>query len=138
MYERIIVAYDGSTQAQKAFGHALQPAKAFQSEVLVVSVFRPPEPATRVELDAVIDEARQKLEAAFAGLRTAGQQAGVRIRTEVMVGHPAEQIIVAAEQESAGLIAMGRRGKGTFGRWLMGSVSEKVLRYAHCAVLVVQ
>jgi nucleotide-binding universal stress UspA family protein len=45
--------------------------------------------------------------------------------------------VIAAEREKVQLIIMGRRGKTMFKRWMLGSISERVLRYAHCAVLVV-
>ena len=59
------------------------------------------------------------------------------LETEVDVGHPAEQLVLAAERHHADLIVMGRRGKSTFKRWMLGSISERVLRYAHCPVLVI-
>jgi nucleotide-binding universal stress UspA family protein len=45
--------------------------------------------------------------------------------------------VIAAEREKVQLIIMGRRGKTMFKRWMLGSISERVLRYAHCAVLLV-
>jgi nucleotide-binding universal stress UspA family protein len=49
----------------------------------------------------------------------------------------AEQLVLAAERHHADLIVMGRRGKSTFKRWMLGSISERVLGYAHCPVLVI-
>jgi len=137
MYQRILVAYDTSTQSESAFGHGLELAARFQGELLVLSIARPPEPPTRVELQAVLESARQHYEEAFARLRTAAGKRGVTIRTAVEVGHPAEQIVRIAEKERSELIVMGRRGKTVLERWMLGSVSERVLRYAHCPVLVV-
>jgi nucleotide-binding universal stress UspA family protein len=57
---------------------------------------------------------------------------------KIDMGHPAEQIVRVAERENANLIVMGRRGKTTIERWMLGSVSERVLRYAHGSVLVVR
>ena len=54
------------------------------------------------------------------------------------VGHAAEQILRAEEDIHADLIVMGRRGLTRATRWLLGSVSERVLRYAHCPVTVVK
>ena len=50
----------------------------------------------------------------------------------------AEEVVALAEDIEAGLIAMGSRGRGGIRRALMGSVSERVVRHAHCAVLVVR
>ena len=57
---------------------------------------------------------------------------------EVRVGHPAEQIVMKAEETSIELIVTGHRGKGTFERWLLGSILRLVIAYAHCAVKVVR
>lgn len=55
-----------------------------------------------------------------------------------MVGHPAEQIINYAERHKIDVIVMGHRGKTFFERWRLGSVSQRVLQYAHCPVIVVR
>jgi nucleotide-binding universal stress UspA family protein len=60
------------------------------------------------------------------------------VETEVAVGHPAEQIIHKAEMMKADLVILGRRGTSLFEKWILGSVSERVLRYAHCPVMVVR
>jgi len=56
----------------------------------------------------------------------------------VRVGHPAEQIVHMASEEDVDLIAMGHRGKTIVARWLLGSVSKRVLSYAHCTVAIVR
>lgn len=55
----------------------------------------------------------------------------------VAEGNPAEQILKAASSQSANLIVVGARGLGAVARFLMGSTSERVLKHAHCSVLVV-
>ncbi len=57
---------------------------------------------------------------------------------DIRIGHPAEQIIAAAEEWNADLIVTGHRGKGLFERWLLGSVSRLVIAYARCAVIVIR
>ena len=138
MFQRIVVAYDGSAQAESAFDHALELAARLSAQLLVVSVVRPPEPATRIELEAILDAARQHFEEAFVRLRERAASRRVALKAETAVGHPAEQIVAFAEQDGADLIVMGRRGKTAFARLMLGSVSERVLRYAHCPVLVVR
>ena len=53
-------------------------------------------------------------------------------------GRPEAEIVTLAEQIGAGRIVMGSRGVGGIRRALMGSVSESVLRHAHCPVLMVR
>jgi nucleotide-binding universal stress UspA family protein len=138
IFRKILVGFDGSTQSQKAADLAIALARATDASVLVFAVARPPEPATSVELEAVIDEARQHYEDGFKSIVEKAHQDGVELTTEVAVGHPAEQIIHKAETAKADLVILGRRGTSMFEKWILGSISERVLRYAHCPVMVVR
>jgi nucleotide-binding universal stress UspA family protein len=136
-FRSILVGYDGSEQAEKAVDVALSLAQCLDSKVLIFAVARPPEPATSVELEAVLDDAREHYEEGFKKIRVrAGND--VDLNTEIAVGHPAEQIVHKAEVEHIDLIILGRRGMSMFEKWLLGSISERVLRYAHCPVMVVR
>ena len=134
--KRILVAYDGSDGSRRAFELALDLAGKYVAELLVLTVVRVPEPTTSLELEALLDNAQRHFEQDFAELRA--RAGAVPIRTEIEVGHPAEHIVARAEKEGFDLIVMGRRGRTTLGRFMLGSVSERVLRYAHCAVTIVK
>jgi len=137
MLKKILVAFDGSPGALKAFDFAADLAAAFRGELLVVAVIRLPEPTTSLELGAVLDSMKEQYERDFATLRSRlGDRAA--LRTSVEVGHPAEHIVAVAEREGVDLIVMGRRGHTAIARWMLGSVSERVLRYAHCPVTVIK
>jgi nucleotide-binding universal stress UspA family protein len=137
MFQRIAVAYDGSRPSRAAFDCALEIAVRFGGVVHVVSVVRLPEPTTRVELHAVIEEGQEHFRAEFVALRERAAEHGLAIETEILEGHPADQVLRAAERFHADLIVMGRRGRSAIQRWLLGSVSERVLRDAQCPTLVV-
>jgi nucleotide-binding universal stress UspA family protein len=137
MHEKILVAFDGSKQAERAFAEALEIATRFRSELIVVSVIQLPEPATRVEVDAALDDTKAHFEKDFEALRRLAAASNVTLRTETEIGHPAEKILSRAEAEGVDLIVCGRRGRSVFDRWLIGSVSTRLVRYARCSVLVV-
>ncbi len=61
-----------------------------------------------------------------------------RVRRVVAVGHPAEEILHAAEKLNVNLIVMGNKGRTGIDRWVLGSVSEKVVQQAKCPVLIVK
>jgi nucleotide-binding universal stress UspA family protein len=63
---------------------------------------------------------------------------GVRLRTVVREGDPHEEIVLEAEDAAAGLIVMGRHSRGALDRWILGSVTEQVVRLAPCPVMVVE
>jgi nucleotide-binding universal stress UspA family protein len=138
MFKKILLAYDGSEPAKKAFDRCLELANSLRTELAIVGVVRPPEFAEDVETEAILDTARAHFEGEMAALQTRASAAGVNLRTSIRVGHPAEQIIAEAEEWAADLIVTGHRGKGLFERWLLGSVSRLVIAYAHCAVMVVR
>jgi nucleotide-binding universal stress UspA family protein len=61
----------------------------------------------------------------------------IEVKTGMAVGDPAEQIIRRAEADGMDLIILGRPGRSMISRMMLGSVSERALRYAHCPVMVV-
>ena len=138
VFTKILVGYDGSPQAERAAQLAVSVAQAMDAKVILFAVARPPEPATSVELEAVLDDAREHYQEAFKKITGTLTGGNVEIETEIAVGHPAEQIIHKAETIKADLVIVGRRGTSLFEKWILGSVSERVLRYAHCPVMVVR
>jgi len=132
-----LVGYDGSAQSDKAVDVALSLAECVDSTVLIFAVARPPEPSTSVELEAVLDDAREHYEEGFKKIMEKARGHELSVATAMAVGHPAEQIIHRAETEGIDLIVLGRRGRSKIARMMLGSVSERVLRYAHCPVMVV-
>jgi len=137
-FQKVLVGYDGSPLAEKAVDLAIRFGICERSSIAVLAVARLPEPATSVELEAVLDDAREHYETGLKRVVERGQAHGVEIATDIVVGHPAEQIIHRAEIEHVDLIIVGRRGTSLFQKIMLGSVSERVLRYAHCPVLLVK
>ncbi len=138
MITKILVAYDGSTQSEKAFGFALDMASKYSAKILVLAVARPPEPPVQVELEAALENAAQYYQEHFKNLTEQTATAGIEALFQVKVGHPAEQIVHVANEEQADAIVMGHRGETLLQRWLLGSVAKRVLSYAHCTVIIVR
>lgn len=137
-FKKILIAYDGSGQADKATEAALALAHSLDAKILLFAVARPPEPATMVEVDAMLDDAREHFEAQFNRIVQRAKDLDFEVETDIAVGHPVEQIVHRAESDHIDLIVLGQRGKSRFERMLVGSTAEKVLRYAHCPVMVVK
>jgi nucleotide-binding universal stress UspA family protein len=137
-FRKILVGYDGSPLAEKAVDLAIRFGVCEKSAISVLAVARLPEPATSVELQAVLDDAREHFEIGLKRVVERGQKHGVEITTGIVVGHPGEQLIHRAETEQVDLMIVGRRGTSLFQKMVLGSVSERVLRYAHCPVLLVK
>jgi nucleotide-binding universal stress UspA family protein len=141
MMNKILVAFDGSEQSHKAFDFALEMSKlctGASPEITVLSVAQPPEPADIVEVDAIIDSATQHYEELFKVLQEKARKKNTEINTEVVVGHPADQIVKYASDKKSDLIILGQRGKSKIAKWLLGSVSKRVATYAPCTVTIVK
>ena len=80
-------------------------------------------------------EVRKLLDAEVEQVKAAG---GTVVGAHFGMGRPDEEIVKLAEEIGAGLIVMGSRGRGGVRRSLMGSVSDSVVRHAHCPVMVVR
>jgi len=136
--KHILVAYDGSQQAGRAFQFALTLADKFDASLHVLAVARPPELSEDVETEAIIDSTRDELQRQFGPLQAQVAKAGIKASFVVTVGHPAEQIVHYAETHGIDHIVLGHRGRSFVGRWLIGSVSKQVIHYAHCSATVVR
>ena len=136
-FRKLLVGYDGSPQSEKAMDIAFSLAECLDATVLVFAVARPPEPSTSVELEAVLDDAKEHFEEGFKKILEKARSNNIEVKTDMAVGHPAEQLIHRAEADGIDLIILGRRGRSMISRMMLGSVSERALRYAHCPVMVV-
>jgi nucleotide-binding universal stress UspA family protein len=137
MITQVLMAYDGSESADKAFEWSLDLAKKYGAALHVVAIVRPPDFAEDVESEAFIEDSRRHCESLLERLKSRAAN-GAAVKYSVLFGHPAEQIVIQAERDGAQLIVIGHRGKGLFERLRVGSVSKQVLHDAHCAVLVVR
>lgn len=140
MYDKILLAVDGSTHALHAAHTAGEMARIMKSgHIYIVVVFNyiPAylgEPNLQKVLDARLDEANLILDSAVAEV---GAVPG-KIHSELIEGNPAEAIIDVAKVRHVELIVMGSRGMGTLAGLLLGSTSQKVVSHADCPVLVVR
>ena len=135
---KVLLATDGSAEAQLAATTAAELAKSTASELHLVHVgeFVPTVLAqTEAEPARIEREARELLE---EQVRRA-EGAGVTVEgAHLRLGRADEEIVDLAQSIGAGLIVMGSRGRGRIRRALMGSVSDSVVRHAHCPVTIVR
>jgi nucleotide-binding universal stress UspA family protein len=138
MMNKILLAYDGSEPASKAFELALDLAVKYGAALYVLAVARPPEFAEEVDALAILENSRRHYHDVLRPLKAKVDAAGVEAHFEVASGHPAEQIIYHAERHGVDHIVMGHRGRTFFEGWLLGSVARQVMSHAACAVTIVR
>ena len=141
---RILLATDGSEEAELAALRAVELADATDSElhvvhVGVVPIFLQSYPGTIGYYGKLYEQievvSKERLRKQSLGVKTAGGTvAGAHLR----MGQVDLEIVALADELGVGLIVMGSRGLGGVRRALMGSVSDSVVRHAHCPVLVVR
>lgn len=144
MFQKILICSDGSECALKAAAAGAEIARRMGSTVLLLHVFEIPVTPVMLEGGIGLDPALfeppppEVQEAVVQRTRRVLEEAGIAFVDLREVGDPAETILKVSERERADLIVLGSRGMGAFQRLLMGSVSDKVLHHARCAVLVVK
>ena len=140
MNEKIVVPLDGSKVGESALPYVedlvskLSPE--VKTEVILLQVLSPVSPPTAAggQLPDMAYTERQTEEnkkKALDYLNQAGEalrSKGVTVTTEVAVGDASEEIVKAAEEIDANLIAMSTHGRSGLSRWAFGSISDKVLR----------
>lgn len=138
MIKHILIAYDGSEPSNHAARYALDLTKKYAASLSVITVCHPPSVGDEVETRAIIENSQKHHQHLLGQLRHRIGAEKPDLKMEVKVGHPAEQIIEYAERHGVDLIVLGHKGHTFFERWRLGSISQRVIQYAHCPVLVVR
>jgi nucleotide-binding universal stress UspA family protein len=141
----ILLATDGSDEGKLATQAAAELSRETGSEVHVVYVL--PSPAQLIGHHLYPDDVRESLiggaeRDAETFLKQQAEQIGSDggkvAETHLRSGDPDKEILRTAESLGVGLIVVGSRGLGAVSRALMGSVSDSVVKHAHCPVLVIR
>jgi nucleotide-binding universal stress UspA family protein len=137
MFKKILVPLDGSQLSLRALEPALAMSKYTGAELLLVRV-----PVVDTLSFAVTGskhaEARNDALVYLETIRKSNEQPHLSIRSQVLDGDVASAIVDTARTEQADLIVMSTHGYSGLTRWVLGSVTEKVLRSAPCPILAVR
>ena len=141
--KKILVPTDFSLPSQKALRYAIELSKHFGGDILLMHVVERPalSPAFLATGTAAEDldaQVRAWAEGELAKMIANEVPTGVKVRTILRGGAAAAEIIAMAKGEDVDLLVMGTAGQGFLQHMLMGSVAEKVVRKAPCAVLTVR
>ena len=139
----ILLATDGSEEAQLAATTAADLAEKTNSELhlspwdLNYPLYELPEHPAGFE-DVLRENRREAKEMLEQQAKRIEESGGTVKETHLREGRADEEIVEVAEEIDAGLIVMGSRGHGRLRRALLGSVSDAVVRHAHCPVTIVR
>ncbi|MGA3193064.1 MAG: universal stress protein [Candidatus Bathyarchaeia archaeon] len=155
MFDKVLVALDGSEHSERALETAIQIAKKFRAKMTILHVYSvtvpaviAPEPTTltpagvpvvtSAEVAKMVEAARMVGNRLLTGGEQKAKSANVRVETVLREGNTVQEIVALAKEGEFDLIVMGARGISRIRELLMGSVSEGVIKNAHCPVLVVK
>lgn len=137
--ETILLATDGSPASQSASDEAIDLATQVGARLLVVSVLGTSSRPSEATADAVGPaDSRDSLTTKAQVLVQRAKAAGADATFLVWEGDPGEAIVAAADSENADMIVVGSHGRSGVSRFFIGSVSDYVVRHAHCPVMVVR
>ncbi|ADB63164.1 UspA domain protein (plasmid) [Haloterrigena turkmenica DSM 5511] len=136
MYDRILIAVDGSDEAERAAERGLEFARAFDAAVDAVYVVD--SKALRVSSPgSETVRLRERGEAVLEKIEALASDLDQSVTTELVEGKPADRIMARAADQDAGLIVVGRRGHTGLGKRLLGGVTERLLHRSDVPVFVV-
>lgn len=143
-YEKIAVPLDGSGFAQRAIPHALDIARAANSELILVHIFVPP---TRQYTDSLalsgkddpMQHLREQAKQYLIGMRSELRNEKIRVRTQYIEGGDVATLLCNyVHAEGIDLIVMSTRGHNGLARLLFGSVAKQVMECVDVPVLLVK
>jgi nucleotide-binding universal stress UspA family protein len=142
---KILIAIDGSDYSQAALKSVIARPWPSNTAVKLLHVVEPPsllmgremggyDPEFEMVWKALREQAKDLVEKAAEHLR----EAKFKVSTELAEGDPKSQILDAAGEWHADMIVLGSHGRSGLSRFLLGSVSQDVVRHAHCSVEIIR
>ncbi len=139
MFQKILVAIDGSPASEKALASAVDLAAHYHADLTALGVAVLPEIVGMVD---EVDEMRQSAEGHFRRIGEAAveyaRSRGVALRSVVVRGHAADAIVRYAESEGMNLVVIGQHGHSRIARFFLGSTCDRVSEHSPCTVMIVK
>lgn len=136
MYDRVLLPTDGSETAAQAAPHAIGHAARFDADLHALFVIeQATSPGVVGQAEAAQDALGERGREAIDTIREEAREAGVQVDGAVRMGVPSQEILSYADEVDADLVVMSTHGRSGVGRFLMGSVTERVLRQSDVPVL---
>jgi nucleotide-binding universal stress UspA family protein len=137
--KKILIAHDGSKSSDTALKQALEIADKFGSSLTVISVVPELYLTELMEMDRIriLETLTEEAKKIMDKIKT--KTAGSRpVKTVIAQGNPAEEILETARKIKADLIVTGSHGRHGAQKFLLGSISSKIVDHSPCTVLVVK
>lgn len=138
--QKILVAHDGSKSSDKALKKAVEMAVNFNASLTVLAVV--PElyltELSDADRNRIFEALSRETAEAMEKIRKSLSGKSIVVKTLIRQGDPAEKILETAQKMKVNLIVTGSHGRHGTKKFLLGSVSSKIVDYSKCPVLVVK
>ena len=139
MFERIVVANDGSEGGFKALAMGCELAKRCGAALHMISVEELPDfPASIDEIVEIKDAENHKYHDAIERARGIARASGIDLHAEVVAGHAAASVVDRVKALQADLLVVGFMGHSALYERVIGGTTDRLVRLAPCPVLVVK
>lgn len=145
LYKKILIATDGSEYIKKAVTHAIELTKLSGAQlhaVYVMDIKTDYGPKSYLSTDistrGLENFLRQEGEEALKYIEEQAGEEDLRVEKWIVKGHPAEEILKLAEEQSVDMIIMGTLGRSGIEKFVLGSVADKVIRNSRIPVMTVR
>jgi nucleotide-binding universal stress UspA family protein len=139
MFNKILVAIDGSPASERALTTAVDLTGQNQAELIGLSVAEVP---AMVAMTGDVEEIQRVGEDSFRQISEAAveyaRSRGVKLRSVIVGGMAADEILRFAETEEVSLIVLGGHGHSRIARFFLGSTTDRVSEHCQCAVMIVK
>ncbi len=143
-FRKVLLPLDGSDTGEAAVPFAEELARKTNARLLLLSVMMPAYRITAaqdypgVDLEPIMKAQRESAENYLHDVEAKLKQKGITTSSDTMVGSAAETILDYSKEKQVDLIAMSTHGRSGFGRWILGSVTDKVVRASEIPVMVMR
>jgi nucleotide-binding universal stress UspA family protein len=139
MFQRILLAWDGSPPAEHAFNVAIDLARRYDAELVAASVAHSPTHAeTEADRRESVEAAREYLSSTLDEISDRAQRVGVPFEHVIIEGdHPAEDLLGYAHEHAFDLFVSGHHHENRAGRFLAQGLAEKLVSEGTIPVLIV-
>jgi nucleotide-binding universal stress UspA family protein len=139
MFEKILLAYDGSDHAAAALQKAADLALLCKADLHLLGVISTVSATALLQADAppeLFAQDRGFIEAALADAAKSLSGKGLKVETAIREGSPAHEISAYAQTKAADLAVIGHSDKGFLARWFEGSIGAALIRDLPCSLLI--
>jgi nucleotide-binding universal stress UspA family protein len=137
-FSKILVPLDGSKYSEKALLRAIELVTAFDSEIILLYVIEKIHPVNFLDRNEYLKILKTFGEKTLQKADKKLQQKGITAKILLKEGHVVTEIEKTVKKEKCNLLIVGNKGLGSFTRFLLGSVSNKLAHSSSCTLLIVK